>query len=70
MSEPGYKVPPARGIMPSGHYPVWRCLSWDTADGEETGEIEVCGICVPKHSSFPGREAVPEWPLHRDGEAP
>ena len=49
-----------------GHYPIWRCIGWTAEDGgEETGEIEVCGVCVPKHSSFPNRETVPEWPQHR-----
>jgi hypothetical protein len=55
-----------RTMMPCkdnpGHYPIWRCIAWMAEDGgEETGEIEVCGICVPKHSSFPSRESVPVW---------
>lgn len=46
----------------AAHYPVWRDISW-LEDGEEcSGEVEVCGTCVPKHSSFRTRAEVPEWP--------
>jgi hypothetical protein len=54
-----------KSAIPDGHYPIWRCISWTAEDGgEETGEIEVCGVCVPKHSSFASRAAVPDWPQH------
>jgi len=49
-----------------GHYPIWRVilLNDDDDGGEHTEEIEVCGTCVPKHSSFRARADVPGWPCH------
>lgn len=58
-------------VKPAGHYKIWRCLSWLDDDGcDETGEVEVCGVCVPKHSSFRSRGDVPGWPLHKTEEEP
>jgi hypothetical protein len=46
----------------AGHYPLWRDITWLEDSEEHTEEIEVCGTCVPKHSGFPSRSDVPEWP--------
>lgn len=38
-------------------------LEWDEGEHAEMyAELPVCGLCVPKHSSFPRREDVPEGP--------
>lgn len=48
------------------HGIVWRDIGWlEWDEGEHAEmyeEIPVCGLCVPKHSSFPRREDVPEGP--------
>jgi len=48
------------------HGMVWRnigWLEWDEGEhAEMSAEIPVCGLCVPKHSSFPRREDVLEGP--------
>ncbi|GGR51758.1 hypothetical protein [Streptomyces roseolus] len=44
------------------HYPVWRDVGWFTDGDDDGGEVQVCGTCVPKHSHYPSREDVPEWP--------
>lgn len=45
------------------HGIVWRDIGWlAEEDGEvveEEAELPVCGLCVPRHSSFPRREDVP-----------
>jgi len=44
------------------HYPIRRVIGW-VSEGEDVyDEIEVCGLCVPKHSHFRSREEVPDWP--------
>ena len=38
-------------------------LEWDEGEHAEMyAELPVCGLCVPKHSSFPRREDVPVGP--------
>lgn len=38
-------------------------LEWDEGEHAEMyAELPVCGLCVPRHSSFPRREDVPEGP--------
>lgn len=48
------------------HGIVWRDIGWlAEEDGEmlqEEAELPVCGLCVPRHSSFRRREDVPEGP--------
>lgn len=45
------------------HAIVHRNIGWRDDDGEvETGEIPVCGSCVPKHTHYLSREIVPEGP--------
>lgn len=44
------------------HYPIHRDIGW-TEDGDERyAELAVCGHCVPKHSHFSSRDAVPTYP--------
>lgn len=48
------------------HHIVWRdigWLEWDEGEhAEMCEELPVCGLCVPRHSSFPTRSDVPEGP--------
>jgi hypothetical protein len=48
------------------HHIVWRDIGWlEWDEGEHAEmyeELPVCGLCVPKHSSFPTRADVPEGP--------
>jgi small-conductance mechanosensitive channel len=48
------------------HGIVWRDVGWlaveDGEIAEEEAELPVCGLCVPRHSSFERRENVPEGP--------
>jgi len=48
------------------HHIVWRDIGWlewdDREHAEMYEELPVCGLCVPKHSSFPTRADVPEGP--------
>lgn len=38
-------------------------LEWDESEhAEMSAELPVCGLCVPRHSSFTRREDVPEGP--------
>lgn len=46
----------------SEHYPVWRVIGYRDDDDTFYAEIQVCGLCVPKHSHFISREQVPDWP--------
>jgi hypothetical protein len=46
------------------HHIVWRDIGWFSEEGgelvEEAAELPVCGLCIPRHSSFRLREDVPE----------
>jgi hypothetical protein len=44
------------------HGIVHREIGWLENGDEESGEIPVCGLCVPKHSHYQRREDVPEGP--------
>ena len=48
------------------HAIVWRDITWlereDDQLAEAIDELPVCGLCVPRHSSFQSRDAVPEGP--------
>lgn len=48
------------------HGPIWRDIGFNAADEDGTydteAEIEVCVICVPRHSWYSSREAVPTYP--------
>jgi len=56
--------------MTGRHYEIWRDVYWFTDGAEDGGEVAVCGTCVPRHSFFPSRADVPEWPcpdsVHHD----
>lgn len=41
------------------HSIVHRDISWLTDGAEETAELPVCGLCVPKHAAYPRRKDVP-----------
>jgi hypothetical protein len=49
-------------LPPVPHYPIWRNIGYGQDGDTEYEEICVCGTCVPKHSHFASRAAVPEWP--------
>lgn len=44
------------------HGIVHRDIGWLEDGEEESGEIPVCGLCVPRHAHFDRRADVPEGP--------
>jgi hypothetical protein len=44
------------------HSVVHREIGWLEDGQEEHDEIQVCGLCVPRHSHYRHREDVPEGP--------
>ena len=44
------------------HSLIHRDLLWLENGNEETAELPVCGLCVPKHLCYQDRDDVPEGP--------
>ncbi|MGW7195537.1 DUF6221 family protein [Streptomyces chryseus] len=44
------------------HCIVYRSIGWLEEGEEESSEIPVCALCVPRHAHYQRREDVPEGP--------